>query len=61
MHFVYAFGLYPAAGLCVGAAFVTTGADRVLPHFTFSPMARLFVLPGAMALWPYVLIRWLRA
>jgi hypothetical protein len=38
--------LYAAAGLGVGVAFVIAGAPRVLP--------------GAAALWPYVLLRWLR-
>lgn len=62
MHFVYALGIYLTAGLCVAAAFVTIGASRMLPHsMTFTPMARLFLFPGAVALWPYVLIRWFRA
>ena len=28
---------------------------------TFTLGARLFLFPGAAALWPYVLLRWLRA
>jgi F0F1-type ATP synthase membrane subunit c/vacuolar-type H+-ATPase subunit K len=54
--------LYAAIGLAVGVAFVVAGAVRVLPRpASFTPGARLLVLPGAAALWPYVLIRWLRA
>jgi hypothetical protein len=53
--------LYAAAGLGVGVAFVIAGAPRVLPGaWTFTPGARLLILPGAAALWPYVLLRWLR-
>ena len=53
--------LYAAIGLAVGIAFVAAGASRVLPgSASFTPGARLLLLPGAAALWPYVLIRWLR-
>ena len=41
-------------------AFVAFGVTRVQP----APMslgARLLILPGAAALWPYVLLRWLQA
>ncbi|MBM3529015.1 MAG: hypothetical protein FJX62_13075 [Alphaproteobacteria bacterium] len=62
-----AVAVYGAAGLAVGAAFVTVAAGRVLSapgasqpvSFTFG--ARLLILPGAAALWPYVLLRWRRA
>jgi hypothetical protein len=61
-HFVCALGLYLAAGVCVGAAFVTIGVGRALQHpMTFTPVARLFLFPGAVALWPYILFRWLKA
>jgi hypothetical protein len=53
---------YAAIGLAVGIAFLATGASRVLPGAaSFTPGARLLILPGAAALWPYVLIRWLKA
>ena len=51
---------YATAGIVTGAAFVTIGASRVLPGATLSCGARLIILPGAAALWPYVLLRWLR-
>jgi hypothetical protein len=60
---LYALALYVAAGLCVAAAFVSAGVTRVLPGppMSFTPGARLLLFPGAAALWPYVLVRWLRA
>lgn len=58
----YGFLLYVAIGACVAVAFVSTGIGRVLPQpTTFTPAARLVLLPGAAALWPYVLLRWLRS
>lgn len=55
-----AFVLYVATGLLAGIAFVSVGAQRVMPA-TFTLGARLLLLPAAAALWPYVLIRWLKA
>ena len=52
--------LYAAAGAVTAVAFAAFGVTRVQP----APMslgARLLILPGAAALWPYVLLRWLRA
>ena len=62
MIFLYALALYVAAGLCTAAAFVTLGVGRVLPHaMSFTLGARLLLFPGAAALWPYVLLRWIRS
>jgi hypothetical protein len=54
--------LYAAAGVAIGIAFVAFGVTRVLPE----PMpvtigARVLLFPGAAALWPYVLMRWLKS
>jgi hypothetical protein len=54
-----ALALYAAAGVATAIAFVSFGVSRVLPH----PMpvtlgARLLILPGAFALWPYIVLRW---
>jgi len=58
----YGFLLYVAFGACVAVAFVIAGPDRVLSQpASFTPAARLLLLPGAAALWPYVLLRWLRS
>jgi hypothetical protein len=65
MHPIVAFlinalALYTAIGVATALAFVTFGVTRVQPA-SVSLGARILILPGAAALWPYVLIRWLRA
>jgi hypothetical protein len=59
---LYAFALYAALGICIGIGFVVAGITRVLdgPASVTIP-ARLLILPGAIALWPIVLRRWLQA
>jgi hypothetical protein len=64
MHPVVAFllnalALYAAIGAVVALAFAAFGVTRVQPA-AVSLGARLLILPGALALWPYVLIRWAR-
>jgi hypothetical protein len=54
--------LYAAAGVAIGAAFVAFGITRVLSEpVPVTLGARLLIFPGAAALWPYVLIRWLKS
>jgi hypothetical protein len=65
MHPVVAFllnglALYAVAGVVTALAFVTFGIKRVQPS-PVSLGARILILPGAAALWPYVLTRWLKA
>ena len=55
-----ALALYAAVGLVTALAFVTFGVTRVQPA-SVSLGARILILPGAAALWPYVLMRWVRA
>lgn len=51
---------YMAAGILTALAFVCFGAAQVVPaSFTFG--ARILLAPGAFALWPYILFRWLKA
>jgi hypothetical protein len=57
---VYGLALYAACGLTTAFAFVSIGVTRVQPQ-SVSLGARILILPGAVALWPYVLMRWLRA
>jgi len=52
--------LYAAIGVVTAIAFVAFGVTRVQPALV-SLGARILILPGAAALWPYVLARWLRA
>jgi len=55
-------GLYVAVGIAVGLAFVTFGVTRVLPEpAPVTVGARVLLFPGAAALWPYVLVRWVKA
>jgi hypothetical protein len=65
MHPIVAFllnalGLYAAIGIATALAFVSFGITRVQPA-PVSLGARILLLPGAAALWPYVLMRWLKA
>jgi hypothetical protein len=52
--------LYVAVGLVIGLAFVLFGVTRVQPA-TVTVGARILLLPGATALWPFVLRRWLKS
>jgi len=55
------FGLYAAADLLFAIAFVTKGVVRVDPVASGAGWGfRLLILPGAAALWPLLLRRWLR-
>ena len=59
---LYAIGLYVGTGIFISLVFVIFGAARVLPvPVSMSLGARGLVLPGAAALWPYVLGRWLKS
>jgi hypothetical protein len=51
--------LYAALGIVVAVAFVLFGITRVQTA-PVSLGARILILPGATALWPYVAIRWLK-
>ena len=55
-----ALALYAAAGVATAIAFVIFGVTRVQPA-PVSLGARILLLPGAAALWPYVLARWITA
>ena len=54
--------LYAVVGAVTALAFVTFGIERVLPAGTPVTLgARTLLWPGAALLWPYVLLRWLKA
>jgi hypothetical protein len=57
---VNALTVYATAGLVTAVAFVAFGVTQVQPA-AVSLGTRLLILPGAAALWPYVLIRWIKA
>jgi hypothetical protein len=58
----YGLATYAVVGLVAASAFVVACVSKVLPEpmsLTFG--ARLLLLPGAFLLWPYVVVRWLKA
>ena len=52
--------LYGYAGMAVAAAFLLIGVDRVDPSAKGSYFFRVLAIPGVVALWPIVLIRWVQ-
>jgi hypothetical protein len=55
-------GLYAVVGAATALAFVTFGIARVLSAGTPVTLgARVLLIPGAALLWPYVLLRWIKA
>jgi hypothetical protein len=54
-------GVYAAVGLAFALAFVFVGARRLDPMARDGTWGfRLLILPGAAALWPMLLRRWIR-
>jgi hypothetical protein len=52
---------YLALGFVFALAFVCFGAGRIDPHAAHGTWGfRLLIIPGAAALWPLLLSRWLR-
>jgi hypothetical protein len=59
---LYAFALYAAAGVVTALAFVSVGISQVVqPPVSATFGARILWLPGAFALWPCILVRWVKA
>jgi len=62
MIVLLALALYAAPGVAIATAFLVFGVRRVLPQpVPVTLGARIMLFPGAAALWPYVLIRWLKS
>lgn len=54
--------MYAAAGVLFALAFVGIGVTRLDSAAKGSSWGfRLMILPGAAALWPWLLARWIRA
>jgi hypothetical protein len=52
-------GAYVAAGALFAAAFLTWGVSRIDPAARQgTPGFRLIILPGVVALWPFLLVKW---
>ena len=59
--FVEVLAVYGSVGIAFAIAFVTIGIQRVDSVARHAPLGfRLIVLPGAMAFWPWLLLRWAR-
>lgn len=53
--------LYLASGLVFGIAFVIFGVGQVDPAARQTSLAfRLLILPGAVAFWPFLAIKWIQ-
>jgi len=54
-------GLYVAAGVVFAIPFVIAGVNRIDPTARQSGWGfRVMILPGTVALWPILLLRWIR-
>lgn len=59
---VAAVGAYVALGAVFAVAFVAWGVSRVDPVARAATIGfRLIILPGVMALWPFLIVRWMRS
>lgn len=53
---------YAGVGALFALAFVARGAARIEPSARGGTLGfRLAIVPGAIVLWPYLAVRWLRA
>lgn len=53
---------YAVCGLLLAVPFVTFGVGRIDEAARGAPAGfRLLILPGAVALWPWIALRWLGA
>ena len=55
------FGVYLACGLLFALPFAFLGVGRIDPHASHGTWGfRLLIIPGATALWPILLRRWVK-
>jgi hypothetical protein len=53
---------YAAAGVVFAIVFVARGVSRVDEHAAGAGLGfRMIIFPGVVALWPFLLSRWMRA
>jgi hypothetical protein len=58
--FLEAVGLYAAAGFLFAVVFLAFGVARVDQAARGSGLGfRLIIVPGVIALWPFLLVRWI--
>ena len=59
--FLIAVGMYLTCGLLFAIPFALVGVQRIDPHAVHGSWGfRLLIIPGTMALWPWLLKRWVR-
>jgi len=59
---VDALGVYVALGLVFAVGFALRGAARIDPDARGATWGfKLLIVPGSAALWPLLLVRWMRA
>ena len=57
--FLTVLGIYLACGLAFAIPFALVGVRRIDPHAAHGSWGfRLLIIPGTMALWPWLLKRW---
>ena len=60
--FVYALQGYTLVGVLFAVPFVVKGAGRLDPDAARGTWGfRVLIFPGTVALWPWLLLRWMRA
>ena len=60
--FLTGLAVYAIVGVATAIAFVSVGLSQVLhPPVPATLGARILFVPGAVALWPYILLRWRKA
>ena len=58
---VWLITFYFGAGVLFALPFLVTGISRIDPNAKESRLAfRLIIAPGVVALWPFLLMRWIR-
>ena len=59
--FLIALGIYLACGLAFAIPFALIGVKQIDPHAAHGSWGfRLLIIPGTMALWPFLMKRWVR-
>ena len=59
---LFVLGAYLLGGLVLGVPFVLRGVDRVDEAARGAgPGFRLLILPGTVALWPWLVVKWCQA
>jgi hypothetical protein len=57
--FLVAIGIYLACGFVFAIPFALVGVKKIDPHAAHGSWGfRLIIIPGTMAFWPLLLIRW---